>query len=396
MQVSVGSQSYFSVRNQPEFPARVDDDRIQPGPQRPIEQIPPPSVEHHQPAPYQSQPGGPQSHRLPQSSLEQQPSLPYHGQAAGPPLHHVPQFSAQPQIGPYQSQVPEARPPQQMPQAQQPYSPYHGQAVGPPSYQSATQTPPYDSRIPEPQPHQMPQFSPPRQQFVPYDGQAGELLPRQLPQRAVPYQSHVSEEPKPTQVPQFSPPQQQVRPHKSQVRPMPPLAAQRFAQPAAGYGGVGSAPAQRPPSLVSHKLPLNPHFNRELLSDTEPQPYNHAAHTVDNADLSAQYLTEPYQPHHGQVQFGGVGPSSGWNQPPADAVAYPAAPTAATWHEQYGGEFEEGGYPGRGMYVEENGGFHSLPRTMHRTTRPAPPPPPPPPDPCKLHISRIYDAFQQS
>jgi len=137
------------------------------------------------------------------------------------------------------------------------------------------------------------------------------------------------------------------------------------------------APVQRPQSLVSHKLPLNPNFNRALLADTQPQ--NADARTVDDMNI--------YAPHHGEpsseAQLGGIGrPTS--NQPPDTAEH----PTMTGWQDEYGGTT---GYPGREMYniTAENDGYHSLPRMA--TNRgppvraaeqpPQPPPPPPPPNP---------------
>lgn len=126
---------------------------------------------------------------------------------------------------------------------------------------------------------------------------------------------------------------------------------------------------------------MNPNFNRELLQDDEPQPQD--AQTFDSTDLPAQYRTEPYLTDHGaEVQFGGTGAVPTRNQPTA-AANYPAT----AWQEEYGGGGER--YSGRGMYVEENGGYHSLPMPANRplaaAEMPAPPPPPPPPNPCEFN-----------
>jgi len=118
---------------------------------------------------------------------------------------------------------------------------------------------------------------------------------------------------------------------------------------------------------------VNPNFNRALLEDNDARPQD--AQTIDSTDLSGQYHTEPYTGDHYAEAV------------PAEAVVdarYPAADAGWTV-EQGGGEW--GGYPERGTYAEENGGYQSLPRITGRPARAAEvpvPPPPPPPDPCEF------------
>jgi len=185
--------------------------------------------------------------------------------------------------------------------------------------------------------------------------------------------------------------QRQTQPYQSQNRPAPAtqpsylsgqpaandeqLLTQRFGgQQATSYG----TSAQRPQNLVSHKLPLNPKFNRTLLEQNDDSQQAHAVNSTAVSDLSALDLSEP----HADAQYSSD-VASPWNQP-SDAN-YPAT---SAWQDEYAA----GGYPG--MYAaEENGGYRSLPRAAaNRPQRPAtgppvqpPPPPPPPPDPCKLN-----------
>jgi len=126
---------------------------------------------------------------------------------------------------------------------------------------------------------------------------------------------------------------------------------------------------------------MNPNFNRALLEDSQPQPQD--AQTLDGTDLSAQNLTERYPADYGEVEFGASATVPTWNQPTANTNY-----SATTWQEEYG-EAEGGRYSGKAMYMEENGGYHSLPRTSNRpgaAVEPPVPPPPPPPDPCELNM----------
>ena len=363
LQVSMGSQSYFSAKSSSHTPASVSAGTVPREPQSQPHQMTQfmshqqpyqsqtvrsqlPQSGHQQPLPYQSHVGGPQPHQVPQYNSQKQP-LPYHSQDRGPqvpqPQQLPPQLSPEQQSLPYQSQIGGSQP-YQMPQSssQQPL-PYHGQERGSQSQQAPPQFNPQQPLPRGPQPYQFPQSSP-QKQPLPHHGQTGR--------------------------PQFTP-QQQPQPYHGQVRPAP--ANQPFypSQP----------PAQRPQSLVSHKLPMNPNFNRALLADSEPQPQE--AQTVDGTDLSAQHPTADHGAPPTEAQFGGAVAVPAWNQPTA-ADATPG------WQEEYG--VEGGGrYGGRGTYVEENGGYHSLPRTGSRPGRaaepPVAPPPPPPPNPCELNIS---------
>ena len=134
---------------------------------------------------------------------------------------------------------------------------------------------------------------------------------------------------------------------------------------------------------------MNPNFNRALLESETPD-----AQTVDGTD---QYQTEPRRADH-QAETAAAAAAAGpaeaglggmaWGQPlPADGHYEPAP----GWNVEYGGGSGGGGgwagYSERGMYAaEENGGYHSLPRTRvgdRAVEVPPAPPPPPPPDPCE-------------
>jgi len=370
----MGSQSYFSAKSSAHTPASVSAGTVPREPQAQPDQMTQfmshqqpyqsqtvgsqlPQSSPQQPLPYQSHGGGPGS-QLPQSSPQQ--PLPYQSYVGGPQPHQVPQYSSQKQPLPYHSQ-------DRGPQVPQP--------------QPEQQSLPYQSQIGGSQPYQMRQSS--SQQPLPYHGQDRGSQSQQVPPQFSP-QLSLPRGPLPYQFPQSSPQkqplphhgqaqftiQQQSQPYHGQVRPAP--ANQPFYP--------SQSPAQRPQNLVSHKLPMNPNFNRALLAESESQPQN--AQNVDGADHSTQHPTPDHGAPPTEAQFGGTGAVPAWNQPTA-ADATPG------WQE-YGVEGGDG-YGGRGMYVEENGGYHSLPRAGSRPVTaaepPVAPPPPPPPNPCELNIS---------